>query len=91
MREARRSDDDALFTELIATRMLMLNLLKPLILGKQVSQDWISRGDGGGAPEKRKVAQRPDAAIHGRNSRRTVTWQPNGEEKRRSSGLRMFR
>lgn len=57
LREARRNDDDALFTELIATRMLMVNLLKPLILGKQVSQDWITEAMAAVRREKRKAAR----------------------------------
>jgi hypothetical protein len=52
-----RKDDDALFTELIATRMLMVNLLKPLILGKQVSQDWITEAMAAVRREKRKAAR----------------------------------
>jgi hypothetical protein len=55
--DARRRDDDALFTELIATRMLMVNLLKPLILGKQVSQDWITEAMAAVRREKRKAAR----------------------------------
>ena len=57
LREARRKDDDALFTELIATRMLMVNLLKPLILGKQVSQEWITEAMAAVRREKRKAAR----------------------------------
>jgi hypothetical protein len=57
LREARRTDDDALFTELVATRMLMVNLLKPLILGKPVSQDWITDAMAAVRREKRKAAQ----------------------------------
>jgi len=57
LREARRNDDDALFTELVATRMLMVNLLKPLILGKQVSQDWITEAMAAVRREKRKAAR----------------------------------
>ncbi len=57
LREVRRKDDDALFTELIATRMLMVNLLKPLILGKQVSQDWITEAMAAVRREKRKAAR----------------------------------
>jgi hypothetical protein len=56
LRETRK-DDDALFTELIATRMLMVNLLKPLILGKQVSQDWITEAMAAVRREKRKAAR----------------------------------
>ena len=57
VRQARPKDDDALFTELIATRMLMVNLLKPLILGKQVSQDWITEAMAAVRREKRKAAR----------------------------------
>jgi uncharacterized protein (DUF1778 family) len=57
LRQARPKDDDALFTELIATRMLMVNLLKPLILGKQVSQDWITEAMAAVRREKRKAAR----------------------------------
>ena|SRR5258708_875542 len=57
LREARRSDDDALFTELVATRMLMVNLLKPLILGKPVSQEWITDAMTAVRREKRKAAR----------------------------------
>jgi hypothetical protein len=46
-----------LFTELVATRMLMVNLLKPLILGKQVSQDWITEAMAAVRREKRKAAR----------------------------------
>ena len=56
LRETRK-DDDALFIELIATRMLMVNLLKPLILGKQVSQDWITEAMAAVRREKRKAAR----------------------------------
>ncbi len=57
LRETSGKDDDALFTELIATRMLMVNLLKPLILGKQVSQDWITEAMAAVRREKRKAAR----------------------------------
>jgi hypothetical protein len=55
--DAARTPDDALFTELVATRMLMVNLLKPLILGKQVSQDWITEAMAAVRREKRKAAR----------------------------------
>ena len=54
---ARRPNEDALFTELVATRMLMVNLFKPLILGKQVSQDWITEAMAAVRREKRKAAR----------------------------------
>ena len=42
LREARSPHDDAVFTELVATRMLLVNLIKPLILGEKVSPTWIT-------------------------------------------------
>jgi hypothetical protein len=57
LREARRADDDALFTELVATRMLMVNLFKPLIMGKPVSQEWLTEMMAVIRREKRKAAQ----------------------------------
>lgn len=39
LREARRSKDDALFTEVIATRMLLNNLLGPMAAGQTVTQE----------------------------------------------------
>jgi hypothetical protein len=57
LKEARRSQDDALFTEVVATRMLMVNLLKPLILGKPVSPEWITDAMAAVRREKRKAAQ----------------------------------
>ena len=57
LREARRSEDDALFTELVATRMLMVNLFKPLIMGKPVSQEWLTEMMAVIRREKRKAAQ----------------------------------
>ncbi len=57
LREARRSDEDALFTELVATRMLIVNLLRPLIMGKPVSQEWITEMMAAIRKEKRKAAQ----------------------------------
>nr|AOS95234.1 hypothetical protein [uncultured bacterium] len=57
LKEARRSDEDALFTELVATRMLIVNLLRPLIVGKPVSQEWITETMAAVRKEKRKAAQ----------------------------------
>ena len=37
LREARRADDP-MFTELIATRMILLNLLKPLAMGLDLTE-----------------------------------------------------
>jgi hypothetical protein len=57
LKEARRSDDDALFTELVATRMLFVNLLRPIIMGKPVSQEWVTEVMTAIRKEKRKAAQ----------------------------------
>jgi hypothetical protein len=57
LREARRSDGDAVFTEIVATRMLLVNLIKPLILGKPVTQDWITEAMTAVRREKRRAAQ----------------------------------
>jgi hypothetical protein len=47
----------ALFTELIATRMLLVNLLKPLALGEKVSPSWITEAMTMVRKEKHKAAQ----------------------------------
>ena len=56
LREARRSEDP-LFTELIATRMLLLNLLKPLAMGQVITSEDVSRISATVRSDKRKVAQ----------------------------------
>ena len=56
LQTARRSDDHAFFTELIATRMLMVNLFKPLIIGKPVSPEWVTEMMAAVRKEKRKAA-----------------------------------
>ena len=56
LREARRSEDP-LFTELIATRMLLLNLLKPLAMGQIVTSEDFTRISATVRSDKRKVAQ----------------------------------
>jgi hypothetical protein len=56
LREARRSEDP-LFTELIATRMILLNLLKPLAMGQLVTPEDFSRISATVRSDKRKVAQ----------------------------------
>ena len=53
---AGRSNGDALFTELVATRMLLVNLIKPLILGEKVSAAWITEAMTMVRKEKRKAA-----------------------------------
>ena len=57
LREARRSNDDPLFTELIATRMILLNLLKPLSMGQVVTPEDFTRISATVRSDKRKVAQ----------------------------------
>ncbi len=57
LREARRSPDDPLFIELIATRMILLNLLKPLAMGQQVTTEDFARISTTVRNDKRKVAQ----------------------------------
>jgi len=57
LREARRSTDEAVFTELVATRMLLVNLIKPLILGEKVSPTWITEAMTMVRKEKHKAAQ----------------------------------
>ena len=56
LREARRSADDPLFIELIATRMILLNLLKPLAMGQQVTTEDFARISTTVRNDKRKVA-----------------------------------
>lgn len=54
---AGKTTRTALFTELIATRMLMVNLLKPLALGEKVSPAWITEAMTMVRKEKHKAAQ----------------------------------
>lgn len=56
LREAHRSEDP-LFTELIATRMILLNLLKPLAMGQVVTPEDFTRISATVRSDKRKVAQ----------------------------------
>ncbi len=56
LREARRSEDP-LFTELIATRIILLNLLKPLAMGHVVTPEDFTRISATVRSDKRKVAQ----------------------------------
>jgi hypothetical protein len=55
LREARRTDDP-MFTELIATRMILLNLLKPLAMGQVVTPEDFTRISATVRSDKRKVA-----------------------------------
>jgi hypothetical protein len=57
LREARRPSGDAVFTELVATRMLLVNLLKPLVLGETVTAAWITEAMTMVRKEKYKAAQ----------------------------------
>jgi len=56
LRESRRSEDP-LFTELIATRMILLNLLKPLAMGQVVTPEEFARISAKVRSDKRRVAQ----------------------------------
>jgi hypothetical protein len=56
LREAGRADDP-LFTELIATRMILLNLLKPLAMGQVLTQEDFSLISATVRSDKRKIAQ----------------------------------
>jgi uncharacterized protein (DUF1778 family) len=57
LREARNGGQDAVFTELVATRMLLVNLLKPLVLGEKVTAAWITEAMTMVRKEKFKAAQ----------------------------------
>ena len=57
LRDARRAGNDPLFIELIATRMILLNLLKPLAMGQVVTPEDFSRISAAVRSDKRKVAQ----------------------------------
>jgi len=57
LQAARRNQDDAVFTELVATRMLLVNLIKPLILGEKVSPTWITEAMTMVRKEKHRAAQ----------------------------------
>ncbi|WP_124847302.1 hypothetical protein [Acidipila sp. EB88] len=57
LREARRPSGDATFTELVATRMLLVNLIKPLVLGEKVTAAWITEAMTMVRKEKYKAAR----------------------------------
>ena len=57
LHQARLSGGDAVFTELVATRMLLVNLIKPLVLGEKVSPAWITEAMTMVRKEKHKAAQ----------------------------------
>ena len=57
LREARRTKDDALFTELIAMRVLLNNVLRPVALGQKMTSDHFNEVLANVRSEKRKAAQ----------------------------------
>jgi len=57
LKEARRSTSDPVLTELVATRMLLVNLIKPLALGEKVTAAWITEAMTMVRREKFKAAQ----------------------------------
>jgi hypothetical protein len=89
LREARRSADDPLFIELIATRMILLNLLKPLAMGQQVTTEDFARISATVRSDKRKVAQEIQQQYLPAAPKEI--WQTTGDEEKQSSGLRMCR
>lgn len=57
LREARRAHGDPLFTEIIATRTLLINLIRPLIFGKKVTEEWVTEAMAVVRREKHKAAE----------------------------------
>ena len=55
LREARRATDDVLLTELVATRMMLVNLIKPLTQGKQMTPEEFAKLTAHVRTEKRKA------------------------------------
>lgn len=55
LREARRTKNDVLLTELVATRMMLVNLIKPLTQGKQMTPDEFAKLTAHVRNEKRKA------------------------------------
>jgi uncharacterized protein (DUF1778 family) len=53
---AQTAKEDAIFTELIATRLLLVNLLKPMLLGEPVPENWITDATNGVRGVKHKAA-----------------------------------
>jgi hypothetical protein len=54
---ARRPPDDVLMTELVATRLLLLNLLKPLAMGKVLNDQEFAAISSSVQQNKRKVTR----------------------------------
>ena len=57
LREVRKPKENALFTELVATRLLLLNLLKPLALGKTITEPEFASISTQVQANKRKVSR----------------------------------
>ena len=57
LQAARRPEEDMLFTELIATRMLLLNILRPLAMGEKFTPEQFGKLTEKVRGEKRKVAK----------------------------------
>jgi hypothetical protein len=57
LRSIQGSEADVLFTELIATRMLLLNLIKPVALGDKITTKDFADISAQVRKEKRRVAQ----------------------------------
>jgi hypothetical protein len=69
LRQARRAGDDPVFIELIATRMILLNLLKPLAMGQKVTTEDFTRISATVRSDKRKVAQEIQQQYTGPSTR----------------------
>ena len=69
LRQARRAGDDPVFIELIATRMILLNLLKPLAMGQKVTPEDFTRISATVRSDKRKVAQEIQQQYNGTATR----------------------
>jgi hypothetical protein len=69
LRQARRAGDDPVFIELIATRMILLNLLKPLAMGQKVTTEDFTRISATVRSDKRKVAQEIQQQYNGTATR----------------------
>ena len=57
LQAARRPEDDIFFTELIATRMLLLNILRGLAMGEKFTPEQFVKLTEKVRAEKRKVAR----------------------------------
>ena len=69
LRDARRAGNDPLFIELIATRMILLNLLKPLAMGQKVTPEDFTRISATVRSDKRKVSQEIQQQYNGTATR----------------------